>query len=108
LLQEEGGSLTGYGRKRSRASSTKLSAVDREEEPEQEPSQVKEEGHKHKKRGKKEKKFSWPIWRKLFDYTIRRKFLAFLGLLLSICFAMSVSLLPLKVGQLLDQITQTS
>jgi hypothetical protein len=39
---------------------------------------------------------------------MRRKFLAILGLFLNICFAMSVSLLPLKVGKVLDQITATS
>jgi hypothetical protein len=33
---------------------------------------------------------------------MRRKILALSGLILSICFAMSVSLLPLKVGQVLD------
>jgi ABC-type multidrug transport system fused ATPase/permease subunit len=39
---------------------------------------------------------------------MRRKFLAILGLILSVCFAMSVSLLPLKVGKVLDYITTAS
>lgn len=56
----------------------------------------------------KKRKFSWPIWKKLFGYALKRKFHFLLGLALNICFAMSISILPLKVGNVLDEITTTS
>lgn len=93
--------------RRSSRVSTKVSMGNKEEEGEEGHDSGNEEG-KPKKRNNKERKFSWPIWRKLFDYTIRRKFLAFSGLLMNLCFAMAVSLLPLKVGNVLDDITRTS
>lgn len=66
----------------------------------------KEEKKKEEEPGKKS--FSWPIWKKLFQYSMNRKYHLFLGLLLNILFAVAISLLPMKVGEVLDLITKNS
>jgi hypothetical protein len=63
---------------------------------------VESEKPTDEKKKKEKKKFSWPIWKKLFQYTLRRKYHMLLSLALNIGFAMSVSLLPLKIGNVLD------
>jgi len=61
-----------------------------------------------KKKERPKKKFSWPIWKKLFRYSMERKIHFFSSLALNIGFAVIASLLPLKVGEVLDEITKTS
>ena len=63
---------------------------------------------KKQKKEKEEKKFSWPIYKRFFRYTLNRWKSALLCLIFIIVNGFTVSIFPWKVGVVLDLITAAS
>ncbi len=54
---------------------------------------------------KEDNQFSWPVYKKFFRYTMNRWRLALFGFVFTIISAFLTSLIPYKVGDILDSIT---
>ena len=72
------------------------------------PSNSREPNSKSEKKAEEKKKFSWPIYKRFFKYTMNRGKEALLCLILTLVSGVIIALFPWKVGVVLDLVTEVA